>query len=263
MTEIIQERESSAKRKLTVLDLFSGIGGFSLGLERTGGFETVAFCEIDPFCRRVLAKHWPQVKQYDDIRTLTAAQLRADGIAVDAICGGFPCQDISLAGDGLGLAGPRSGLWREYARIIGELGAAGEPVRIILVENVAALLGRGLDEVLRDLATLGYDAEWNCVPASYAGLRQLRDRVWLVAYPKCYSVQGRAHVTEAWRSKSRAEQLAGLVQPGAWPTVSGSRDRGTGHGIPDGTHRNKSIGNAVAPQVVELWGNAILESFAA
>jgi DNA (cytosine-5)-methyltransferase 1 len=244
--------------KLKVLDLFSGIGGFSLGLERTGGFETVAFCEIDPFCRRVLAKHWPGVQQYDDIRTLTAARLASDGIAVDAICGGFPCQDISLAGDGLGLDGARSGLWSEYARLIGEL----QPKRV-LVENVAALLGRGLDRVLGDLATLGYDAEWHCIPASYAGLRHLRDRVWIVAYPECDSVQGRAHVTEAWRQKSRAEQLAGLVQPCAWPTVSGARDRGTGHGVPDGIHRNKSLGNAVVPQIPELIGRAILETMEA
>ena len=108
------------KQKLRVLDLFSGIGGFSLGLERTGGFETVAFCEIEPFPRRVLAKHWPEVPQYDDVRTLTAARLAADGIAVDVITGGFPCQDISLAGKGAGLAGSRSGLWSEIARLSGE-----------------------------------------------------------------------------------------------------------------------------------------------
>lgn len=79
---------------LRVLSLFAGIGGFDLGLERTGGFKTVAFCEIDPFCRRVLAKHWPEVPCYDDVRELTAERLAADGIAVDVICGGFPCQDV-------------------------------------------------------------------------------------------------------------------------------------------------------------------------
>lgn len=85
---------------IRLLDLFSGIGGFSLGLERTHGFETVAFCEIDPYCRRVLAKHWPNVRQYEDVRTLTAEQLAADGISVDAICGGFPCQPFSSASRG-------------------------------------------------------------------------------------------------------------------------------------------------------------------
>lgn len=92
-------------RPFRVLDLFSGIGGFSLGLERTGGFKTVAFCEIEDFPRRVLAKHWPKVPIYDDVRTLTAARFAADGIAVDAVCGGFPCQDISWAGDGAGIRG--------------------------------------------------------------------------------------------------------------------------------------------------------------
>jgi DNA (cytosine-5)-methyltransferase 1 len=161
-----------------VLDLFSGIGGFSLGLERTGGFETVAFCEIDPFCRRVLAKHWPAVRCYEDVRELTAQKLAADGIGVDVICGGFPCQDISLAGKGAGLEGERSGLWSEIARLSGEL----RP-RFVIVENVSALLGRGLGVVLGDLAEIGYDAEWHCIPASALGAPHRRDRLWLVAHP--------------------------------------------------------------------------------
>jgi DNA (cytosine-5)-methyltransferase 1 len=235
--------------KLRVLDLFSGIGGFSLGLERTGGFETVAFCEIDPFCRRVLAKHWPHVRQFEDVTKLKGEDVGP----VDVICGGFPCQDISFAGGGAGLDGERSGLWREYARLVGELGPS-----LVIVENVAALLGRGLGDVLSDLATLGYDAEWHCIPASYAGARMLRDRVWIVAYSKRNSVQGRAIIAAAWQGQSRAEQLAGLVQPCAWPTVSGARDRGTGHGVPNGIHRNRALGNAVNPQVVELIGRALL-----
>src|SRR6516164_741255 len=124
---------------MNVLDLFSGIGGFSLGLERAG-MRTVAFCEIEPYCRAVLAKHWPGVPCYDDVETLTADRLRADGISVDVICGGFPCQNISIAGKGEGIAGRRSGLWKEFARIISEV----RP-RYVIVENVAALLGRGLE----------------------------------------------------------------------------------------------------------------------
>lgn len=241
--------------KLRVLDLFSGIGGFSLGLERTGGFETVAFCEIEEFPRRVLAKHWPEVPCYHDVRTLTADTLCRDGIAVDVICGGFPCQDISLAGPGQGLAGKRSGLWFEYARLVGEI----RP-RIVIVENVAELLDRGLGDVLGTLAALGYDAEWDCIPASYVGARQIRDRVWLVAYPERHGLQGGSHLAAAWSGKTRTEQLAGLVQPCSWPTVSSARDRGTGHGVPNGTHRNRAIGNAVVPQIPELIGRAILES---
>ena len=163
--------------KLRLLDLFSGIGGFSLGLERSGGFETVAFCEIEDFPRRVLAKHWPEVPCYHDIRELTVDRLAADEIAVDAICGGFPCQDISNAGKQAGIEGERSGLWSEYARLIGEL----RP-RVVFVENVAALLGRGLDRVLGDLAALGYDAWWDCIPASAVGAPHRRDRLWLVAW---------------------------------------------------------------------------------
>ena len=109
--------------KLKVLDLFSGIGGFSLGLERTGGFETVAFCEIEPFPQKVLKKHWPEVPLYEDVRKLTKAKLTADGIAeVDVITGGFPCQDISIAGKQAGISqDTRSGLWSECTRLISEL----------------------------------------------------------------------------------------------------------------------------------------------
>ena len=173
--------------KLRLLDLFSGIGGFSLGLERSGGFETVAFCEIEDFPRRVLAKHWPKVPQYHDIRELTADRLAADGIAVDAICGGFPCQDISNAGKQAGIEGERSGLWSEYARLIGEL----RP-RVVFVENVSALLGRGLDRVLGDLAALRYDAWWDCIPASAVGAPHRRDRLWLVAWNDAEAVSFRA-----------------------------------------------------------------------
>jgi len=162
---------------MNVLDLFSGIGGFSLGLERAG-MRTVAFCEIEPFCRRVLKKHWPEVPIYDDIRELTAERLAGDGISVDLICGGFPCQDISVAGKGAGIDGARSGLWKEYARLIGEI----RP-RYVIVENVAALLGRGLSRVLGDLAEIGYDAEWHIISAADVGAPHRRERVWIVAYP--------------------------------------------------------------------------------
>lgn len=196
--------------KLAVLDLFSGIGGFSLGLERTGGFETVAFCEIEEYPRQVLAKHWPNVPCYRDVRELTADRLAADGIAVDVITGGFPCQDISTAGKGAGLAGERSGLWSEIARLVGELAP-----RFVIVENVAALLSRGLGTVLGDLASLGYDAEWHCIPASAVGAPHRRDRVWIVAYPNrpfregarvsCGVQSGNAG---SWKCSAKAAPLA-------------------------------------------------------
>jgi DNA (cytosine-5)-methyltransferase 1 len=172
-------------KKLRVLDIFSGIGGFSLGLERSGGFETVAFCEIEPYCRRVLKKHWPDVPCYEDVRTLTADTLRRDGIAVDVITGGFPCQDLSVAGKQRGMGeGTRSGLWSEIVRLIGEL----RP-EYVIVENVAALLagpserrGGWFSRVLGDLAECGYDAEWENIPAAALGAPHRRERVWLVAY---------------------------------------------------------------------------------
>jgi DNA (cytosine-5)-methyltransferase 1 len=180
---------------VNVLDLFSGIGGFSLGLERAG-LQTVAFCEIEPYCKAVLRKRWPHVPCYEDVRTLTATRLAADGIAVDVICGGFPCQDISVAGKGAGLAGARSGLWSEYSRLIGEV----RP-RWVIVENVSALLGRGLGDVLGDLAALGYDAEWHCIPAAYVGAPHRRDRIWIVAYP-AWDV--RAECSPGWAERERA-----------------------------------------------------------
>ena len=240
--------------KLSVIDLFAGIGGISLGLDRTGGFEPVAFCEINPFSRKVLEKHWPGVPQYDDI---TTADFRPLG-PVDVVTAGFPCQDISFAGKGAGLAGERSGLFWYILRTVRMVGRPK-----LLLENVAALLDRGLGSVLGALAQIGYDTEWHCIPASYAGARQLRDRIWIVADPECDGVQRGPYIAAAWRSKSREEQLAGLVQPCSWPTVSGARDRGTGHGISRGIHRNKQLGNSVVPQIPELIGRAILERLAA
>src|SRR3990172_9328041 len=164
-----------------MLDLFSGIGGFSLGLERTNGFETVAFCEIEPYPQAVLRKHWPNVPIYDDIRTLTAERLKSDGISVDVITGGFPCQDLSVAGKQAGIDGERSGLWKELCRIISEV----RP-QYAIVENVPALLsgdrGRWFGRVLGDLAQIGYDAEWHCISASAVGAPHRRDRIWIIAY---------------------------------------------------------------------------------
>ena len=158
---------------LKVLDLFSGIGGFSLGLERAG-MQTVAFCEIDKKAQQVLRKHWPDVPVFDDVTTLKGDQIGT----VDVICGGFPCQDISLAGKGAGLEGARSGLWWQFHRLIKEI----KPSWVI-AENVSALRFRGLDTVLRSLAEIGYDAEWHCIPASAVGAPHQRDRIWIVAYP--------------------------------------------------------------------------------
>ncbi len=175
---------------MKVLDLFSGIGGFSLGLERAG-METVAFCEIENYPRKVLAKHWPDVPIYDDVRTLTKEKLHNDGITnINVLCGGFPCQDISVAGQQKGIGdGTRSGLWSECARLLGEL----RPDYAIF-ENVTALLsgdnGRWFQRVLFDISQIGYDAEWHCIPASELGAHHHRDRVWIMAYPNQTPAKG-------------------------------------------------------------------------
>lgn len=250
---------------MNVLDLFSGIGGFSLGLERAG-MRTVAFCEIEPYCRKVLAQHWSGVPIYEDVRTLTGARLAADGIAADLICGGFPCQDITSNGAKAGIGGEQSGLWKEYARLICEL----RP-RYVVVENVAALLSRGLDAVLGDLAAIGYYAEWHCVPASAVGApigREGRDRVWIVAYADT----GRCE--ETWLSRRHQREVVACTAGGDclvtrlpspasdhWesePSVGRVAD-----GVSDWVDRIASLGNAVVPQIPEIIGRAIMAHEAA
>jgi len=279
---------------MRVLDLFSGIGGFSLGLERAGGFETVAFCEIEAFPRAVLAKHWPKVLCYDDVRTLTAERLAADGIAVDVICGGFPCQDISLSGNLAGInEGTRSGLWSEIARLVGELGP-----RFVIVENVTNLLsgpagrpGEWFGKILGDLAALGYDAEWHSILASAVGAQHHRDRVWIVAYPnKTHSIgkriPGRLAPKHVWPGdggevvadalRNGQQGLRQFVEPFySAPAINRQTiDAFYGRfasqwqieptlgrvadGVPNRSHRLAALGNAVVPQIPEMIGNAIL-----
>jgi DNA (cytosine-5)-methyltransferase 1 len=268
---------------MNVLDLFSGIGGFSLGLERAG-MRTIAFCESDPYCQRVLRKHWPDVPIYDDVRTLRFDQGRLVANAdagheltqeeicpgrqsIDLICGGFPCQDISVAGKGAGIEGARSGLWTEFARIIGEV----RP-RYVIVENVAALLGRGIERVLGDLAALGFDAEWHCIPASAVGAPHRRDRIWIVAYAASagadgysrgaqaqYSMSGngcedvvpdaRCQLLERWWRQSTPRSTQWLVEPNVGRVA---------HGVPSRVDRLKALANAVVPQIPEIIGRAII-----
>src|SRR5690606_33102994 len=141
---------------LTIGSLFSGIGGLERGLESCGLGPVLWQAECDPFCRQVLARHWPGVKCYEDVRDLDNSAKRPD-----ILCGGFPCTDLSNAGKRRGIEGPRSGLWSEFARLICQL----RP-RFAFVENVTGLLVRGMGRVLGDLASLGYDAVWDCVSAA-------------------------------------------------------------------------------------------------
>lgn len=241
---------------LNVLDLFSGIGAFSLGLERAG-MRTRAFCEVEPFCRAVLKKHWPDVPCYDDVRTLTAARLRADGIAVNAICGGFPCQDISYAGYGAGLEGDRSGLWAEYARLIGELGP-----EVALVENVAALLDRGLADVLGTLADLRYDAEWDTVSACAVGHTHMRPRVFIVAYSDRFNGRERLRrsLARAFRTLQAGDGFARARAGAKARLANPSELYGGADGLAFGLDRNCAIGNSIAPAVAETIGRGIVQA---
>lgn len=272
---------------MNVLDLFSGIGGFSLGLERAG-MKTVAFCEIDPKAQQVLRKHWPSVPIFSDVSTLTAKDIHEP---VDIICGGFPCQDLSTAGRGAGLAGARSGLWYEFHRLIKEI----QP-KYAIIENVSALRSRGLDEVLRSLAEIGYDAEWHCIPAAAIGAAHRRDRIWIVAYPQSVQRNGCDNNSrECLESKEASElgdggwsqnvadssgfRLQGQRQSeqpqhpaqivngeavesqhgrvsGLWATEPAMGR--VANGVSGRVDRLKQLGNAVVPQIPELIGRAIM-----
>lgn len=325
-----------------VLSLFSGIGGLDLGLQNAG-FTIAGQVEIDPWCRKVLAKHWPEVPRHDDVRTAagwwlgTTADVadtrseRCDGgkgiegtrgnpaiwqqtvdhsgdsrsarraagddrspggrPAPDLVCGGFPCQPVSLAGKGLAQADSRW-LWPAFAGVIRRL----RPM-FVLVENVPGLLGRGMGDVLGDLASLGYDAEWDSVPAAYVGAPHIRNRVWIVAYPqgnRC-GASGPLGAAEAGADAAPggAGQQSGVLanayddqpnqpQSQVWPAdqraIAGRRSLGPGrpdwwatepgvgrvaHGIPARVDRLRGLGNAVVPQVAEHIGRLIMTAMEA
>lgn len=222
---------------MKLLDLFSGVGGFSLGLE-AAGFETVAFAEAKVVRRDVLRRHWPNAKIYDDVKAITASGLARAGLVPTAICGGFPCQDISLLKrEAKGLAGTRSGLWAEYRRLIVEI----RP-KLVFIENVPALRSRGLEEILWFFAAQRYDAEWHCIPAAAYGAPHERDRLWIVAYPNCQSLE-RLAIT-------RPELLTWATEP-ALPRVD--------DGFPD--WMVESMGDALVPQVAEAVGKAALNFY--
>ena len=259
---------------MTFGDLFCGIGGFRLGLERAG-HECKWPCEIDEFCRKVYLKHWPDTDPfYRDIRTVV------DAPRVDMLYGGFPCQDLSLAGKRAGIEGERSGLWSEFARLIGEV----RP-RYALVENVPGLLTGGMERVLGDLAEIGYDAEWHCIPAAAVGAPHLRDRVWILATGivcqrpneerdrsgRSQEAVGDSGASLADSESKRLQGREDCGNPGSTLTGLGEGcgaisnqwsvepDVGrVAHGVPSRVDRLKSLGNAVVPQVVEWIGRRII-----
>ena len=274
--------------RLTVGSLFSGIGGFDLGFERAG-FEIRWQVEIDPFCRKVLEKHWPAVKRYEDVRTVYWGNVEL----VDVIVGGFPCQPVSLVGQRKAQEDSRW-LWPHFRTAVCIL----RP-RYIVVENVPGLRSSGFDEVLGDLAALGLDAEWESVPASAAGAEHIRDRVWIVAYPSRVQLQHQspsrfvgARYSRAWPIPEQAPILADSAWEQAWSAqsrkraeemfargqVSSEQIRGRGcylggfdripepavgrmaHGIPNRLDRLAGLGNSIYPRISEWIARRILEA---
>jgi DNA (cytosine-5)-methyltransferase 1 len=274
---------------LTVGSLFSGIGGLDLGLERAG-MRCVWQVEIDDYAQRVLSKHWPDVPKFRDVRDVGRHNLEP----VDLICGGFPCQPYSLAGKRQASADDRD-LWGEFARLIGEL----RP-RWVLAENVPGLLsseaGRFFGRVLRDLAACGYDAEWDCIPATAVGAHHRRDRVFIVAYPastsRRQSVRRREQCSQCTNQtnggsviRGRHTDVADAISAGlAQRQIFGGNaaaqlaafERSSraiwssepqvgrmANGVPRRVDRLRGLGNAVVPQVPEYIGRLIIAADAA
>lgn len=274
---------------LTIGSLFSGIGGLELGLEWAGLGPVQWQVEKDPYCRRVLAKHWPDVPRFADVTTVRRLPY------VDLVCGGFPCQDVSAAGRGGGLKGDRSSLWWYFAAIVARV----RP-RFVVVENVASGARRWLPPVRRHLHVLGYDSTAYALAACDVGAPHLRKRIFVVAH----SFGGALRLDEQRQPPGWADELPheGQALPpldgGAGPLADadgegplcvvgaghgGGRRPGDGgaagrgrvprrawaaepevgrvaHGVPDRLARLSALGNAVVPQCAEVIGHIILES---
>ena len=266
---------------MRMLDLFSGIGGFSLAAEWVWGdeLEIVGFCEIEKYCQKVLQKNFTGVPIHEDITELDGNDFKD----IDLITGGFPCQDISIAGKGEGITGKRSGLWFEMHRIIREV----RP-RYALIENVPMLTIRGGTRVISDLAEIGYDAEWTIIGADDVGAWHRRKRIWIVAYPECLGQSERSDIkridierktsnksikcyktqpiaknvpdTDSKRSQGlvkRSQESRGYEQPIRFRSRARQRswwnaepDVGrVANGISNRVDRLKGLGNAIVPQV--------------
>ncbi|AER49474.1 DNA methyltransferase [Mycobacterium phage ShroomBoi] len=252
---------------MNVLSLFSGIGGLELGLERAG-MTVVGQVEINPYCRQVLAKHWPDVPRHDDVRTTVEWWASEERPRVDLICGGFPCQDISNAGARKGITGPKSSLWGGMLHAVRNI----RP-RYVLIENVAALLVRGVDTVLADLHESGFNAEWSVLSACAMGAPHTRERLFILAYPNNQRLQasGTSRVRDdrqmAFRGVS-SEHLHAATQPDRsqrgshWSSEPGVDRMADGLSAELDRRRLFALGNAVVPQVAEHIGRMILEATA-
>lgn len=264
-----------------MLDLFSGIGGFSLGLSWAGEFETSAFCEIDPYCQKVLRKHWPDVPIYDDIKALTNERLRADGIVgIDVVTGGFPCQGFSFAGKRRGKEDDRY-LWPEMLRVIAEVKPAW-----VIGENVPGIISLALDTVLSDLEGQGYTCQTFVIPACGVDAPHKRNRVWVIAHDNCYrrriqqeswsqcqsqtdtyyngqeEPMGNANSQRCEESNFSSLQTGRIRIESSFRREIESRICRVSHGIPNRMDRIRALGNAVVPQIPMMLGHFILRAMA-
>tara|TARA_B100000900_G_C20529156_1_gene695569 strand:+ start:262 stop:1080 length:819 start_codon:yes stop_codon:yes gene_type:complete len=257
-------------RRYSIGSLFAGIGGFELGLERAiPGAYTLWQVEQNNFCQKVLAKHWPEARIYEDVKNITKNNIEQ----VDILCGGFPCQDISIAGKGEGLNGKKSSLFWEFHRIIDEL----QP-RAVIMENVPIINLRGLGTVLGSLSEIGYDAEWCTLRASDFGAPHKRERWFCIAYPSSvfnnrwtppHSNQERSPqqsrnlipMGETRISKCRSSEDGRIYEENYWeqfPIESPLCRRDDG--IPNRLDRIAALGNAIVPQCSEWIGRKLWES---
>ena len=241
---------------LTFGSLFSGIGGLDLGLERAG-MQCRWQSEIEPYCVKVLQKHWPHVQNLGDINGIEWERVEP----VDVICGGYPCQPFSVAGARNGAEDARH-LWPRFADAIRVL----RP-RYALLENVTGHLSLGFGDVLADLAACGYDTQWDCVPAAAVGAPHLRDRVFVIATRSDMAdtdsvVMGQRRITQpdpttcrSGRYNRSRETTDDLWQ---WWQTEPDVDR-VADGIPARVDRLRALGNAVVPQVAQHVAQTIIE----
>lgn len=283
---------------LRTLDLFAGSGGFTLACEMAGGYETAAFCEIEPYAQKVLAARWPSVPIHSDVTKLKASHI--DG-TIDVITGGFPCQDLSSAGAGAGIGdGTRSGLFREMLRLGKEFERKQGYLPCIVFENVSRLLsgptedpGQWFGEFLHSLAEVGYDAEWFCITAASIGAPHERERVCVVAYAS--EMQCNGGKADGYNRSTSISKFGGsdcaknathaykaLIQGGSisrrvyaqhadfdsavsqWSEWGGGEPEicGVDDGVPKGSHTRRSgiMGNAIVPQVFAIVMRALREA---
>ena len=230
---------------MKMLSLFSGIGGIDLAAT-WAGIKTVAMCEIDPFCRKILDKHWPLVPVFKDVHDVNKELLESVGVKrVDIVAGGFPCQPYSIAGDRKGQDDDRA-LWPEMLRIITEI----EPSWVV-GENVTGFIDMGLDNALSDLESIGYTTETFIIPARGIGAYHQRERVFIIAHSGSIGLQGRQEPFGIEKMREgRAERLSELLPDKFCPIHTRPGIHRSSDGIPQRLERTKALGNSVMPQQI-------------